>query len=55
MVTAKQAWIGLVALFLVALLIVVAAMYWQHMTGSNFLHLLADGGPNGPGPVGQGC
>ena len=42
MVTAKQAWIGFFILLLVALLIIVAFMYWQHITGTNLLHLLAD-------------
>ena len=55
MVTARQTWIGLVILFLVALLIVVAAFYWQHVTGASISHLLADG-PFGGGPGGgQGC
>jgi hypothetical protein len=51
MITAKQAWIGLVILVLVALLVLAAAVYWQHATGVNYLHLLADG--DGPKP--QGC
>lgn len=46
MITAKQASIGFVALLLVMLLIVVAAIYWQHVTGTNIIHLLADGDPN---------
>jgi len=54
MVTARQTRIGLMILLLVALLIVVAAMYWQHITGSNILHLLADGSA-GSVPIGQGC
>ncbi len=53
MVTVKVTWIGFVALLLIMLLIVVAALYWQHVTGVNPLHLLADGGPNSPVP--QGC
>jgi uncharacterized membrane protein len=52
MVTAKQIWIGFVILFLVALLIVVAAVYWQHITGASFSHLL--GVDPYPG-IGQGC
>ncbi len=53
MVTLKQAWIGLVLLLLVVMLIVVFAVYWQHVTGLNTMHvLLADGGN---GPIGQGC
>ena len=51
MITAKQAWIGFVVLFLVLLLVVVATIYWQHVTGTNILHLLADGDK----PVPQGC
>ncbi len=51
MITAKQAWIGLVILVLVALLVVVFAVYWQHVTGISVSHLLADG--NFPKP--QGC
>ena len=51
MLTAKQAWVGLVILLLVMLLIVVAATYWHHVTGVNPLHLLADGNF----PTGQGC
>ena len=55
MITVRQTWIGLVVLFLVMLLIVVAALYWQHVTGVSFSHLLADG-PFGGGPgAGQGC
>lgn len=53
MVTTRQAWIGFVVLLLVVLLVVFATMYWQHVTGVSMLHVLADGGPNGP--VGQGC
>jgi hypothetical protein len=52
MVTTKQAWIGFAILFLVMLLIVVATMYWQHVTGMNYLHVLAD---NADKPIGQGC
>ena len=49
MVTARQAWIGLVLLLLVVMLIVLFAAYWQHMTGVNVMHeLLA-------GQVPQGC
>ena len=51
MITAKQAWIGLVILVLVALLVLAAAVYWQHTTGVSYLHLLADG--DGPRP--EGC
>jgi hypothetical protein len=42
MITARHTWVGFVILFLVALLIVVAAMYWQHVTGTNLMHLLAE-------------
>jgi disulfide bond formation protein DsbB len=51
MIAAKQAWISLLILFLVMLLVVVAAVYWQHVTGSNPLHLLADS----PDHIIQGC
>ena len=53
MITIRQAWIGIVVLFLVMLLILVALVYWQHVTGVNTLHLLlADGGTGIPT---QGC
>ena len=51
MITAKQAWIGFVVLLLVLLLVIVATIYWQHVTGTNILHILADGNY----PTGQGC
>ncbi len=51
MITVKQAWVGFLILFLVALLVVVFVAYWQHVTGVNPLHLLADG----DGPLPQGC
>jgi uncharacterized integral membrane protein len=51
MITAKQAWIGLVILMLVMLLVVVFAVYWHHVTSVNYLHLLADGNS----PIPQGC
>jgi len=51
MLTIRQAWIGLLILFLVALLVVVAATYWQHVTGASAAHLLAFI----PQPTGQGC
>jgi hypothetical protein len=50
-VTVRQTWVGFLILFLVVLLVLVAAVYWHHFTGVNPLHLLADG-PNGPLPVG---
>ena len=53
MVTARQAWIGFVALLLVVLLIIVAVMYWQHVTGTNYLHVMAT--IYQPGGAGQGC
>ncbi len=53
MLTIRQAWIGLLILLLVALLVVVAATYWQHVTGVNYLHLLADGSPDGS--ISHGC
>ena len=49
MVTVKQAWVGLLILLLVALLVLVAAVYWHHVTGVNPLPLLA------PAGAGQGC
>jgi hypothetical protein len=49
MVTTKQAWIGIVLLLLVAILIVLFAVYWQHVTGLNTMHVLL------AGPIGQGC
>jgi hypothetical protein len=52
MVTLKQAWVGFVLLLLVVLLVVIFAVYWQHVTGLNTVHmLLADGN----GPIPQGC
>ncbi len=42
MVTTRQAWIGFLILLLVVLLVVVATMYWQHITGVSMLHVLAD-------------
>ena len=42
MLTKKQAWIAFVMLLLVVLLTLVAVMYWQHVTGTSLLHLLAD-------------
>ena len=53
MVTAKQAWLGSVTLLLVALLIIAAVMYWQHITGTNYLHVMAT--IYQPGSAGQGC
>ncbi len=51
MVTARQAWVGFLILFLVMLMVVVFAVYWHHVTGVNPLHLLADG----PDFVTHGC
>ena len=45
-VTARQAWVGFLILFVVVLL-VAAAVYWHHVTGLNPLHLLADHTPTG--------
>jgi len=42
MVTTKQAWIGFVVLLLVMLLVVVAMVYWQHVTHVSYLPVLAD-------------
>ncbi len=39
MVTTRQAWLGFVVLLLVILLIAVATLYWQHVTGTSFAHL----------------
>jgi uncharacterized membrane protein YwaF len=50
-VTARQAQVGFLILFLVVLLVVVAALYWHRVIGVNFLHLLA----YVPGPIGMGC
>ena len=52
MLTIRQAWIGLLILFLVALLVVVAATYWQYITGASAAHLLAFIPQPG---AGQGC
>jgi len=49
MVTLKQAWIGLVLLLLVMMLMVVFAVYWQHVTGLNTMHVLL------AGQVPEGC
>ncbi len=52
MVTTKQAWIGFIVLSLVMLLVVVAMVYWQHVTGVNAWYLL----PSIPQPDGtSGC
>jgi lipoprotein signal peptidase len=40
MVTNKHVQIALLVLFLVLLLIIVAMMYWQHVTHVSFLHNL---------------
>ena len=50
-VTDRQAWVGFLILFVVALLVLVAAVYWYHVTGISPLHLLADI----PDHVTQGC
>jgi hypothetical protein len=42
MVTTKQAWIGFSTLLLVMLLVIVAMIYWQHMTHVSYLPVLAD-------------
>jgi len=51
MITARQTWVGFLILLLVMLLVVVFAVYWHHVTGVNYLHLLADGDV----PTPQGC
>lgn len=53
MVTAKQVSFGLLVLLLVTLLIVMAALYWHHMTGVSVAHLLAWG--RYPPGGGEGC
>jgi hypothetical protein len=56
MITIKQAWVGFLILFLVMLLVVVAAMYWHHVTGTHSLHFLAMILPPIPlPPIPQGC
>ncbi len=47
MVTIRQAWIGLAILFVVALLIILFTVFWQHITGSNALPLLGPYVPEG--------
>jgi len=54
MVTTKQAWIGFIVLLLVMLLVIVAMIYWQHVTGVNTWHLLASIPLPTPDTV-QGC
>ena len=39
--TARMTWIGFFILLLVALLLVGAMIYWQHITGMNYLHVIA--------------
>ena len=53
MVTTKQAWIGFIVLLLVVLLVVLATIYWQHVTHMNYVHVLA--AIFQPGGAGQGC
>ena len=55
MITARHAWVGFLILLLVMLLVVVFAVYWQHVTGMSVSHLLADGGGPYGGGTGQGC
>ena len=50
-VSARQALIGFLILFVVVLLIVTATFYWHHATGVNYLQVLADGVDH----VIQGC
>ena len=52
LVTIRQVWVGFVILFLVVLLVLVAAVYWYRITGVSPLHLLAD---ISDGPRPQGC
>ncbi len=51
MLTAKQAWIGFVVILIVVLLVLATSIYWQHVTGMNYLHVLADGSDH----IIQGC
>lgn len=51
-VTVRQTWVGFFILFLVLILVLVAAVYWHHVTGVNLLHFLAFI-PQPPVP--QGC
>ena len=51
MVSTKQVWIGFVVLLLVMLLVVVAMIYWQHVTHVSYLHILA----TIAGDITQGC
>jgi len=53
MVTTRQAWLGFVVLLLVILLVAVATLYWQHLTGMNYLHVIAQILP--PTGSGAGC
>lgn len=39
-VTAKATWIGLIVLFLVIILVIASALYWQHTTGTSPVHAL---------------
>jgi uncharacterized protein (DUF58 family) len=55
MVTVRQAWLGFALLALLALLIIVAALYWQHLTGASLSHLLAISPLGDSGSTGQGC
>ena len=50
MVTVKHTWIGFVVLFLVMVLVVVAAIYWHHMIGALVVHWVPF-----PSVIGQGC
>jgi hypothetical protein len=50
-VTARQTWVGFLILFVVALLVLAASFYRQHVTHVSVLHLLAFI----PQPIGQGC
>ena len=53
MLTVKHAWIGFVMLLLVVLLTFIAMMYWQRLTGINYLHIIAQILP--PDIITHGC
>jgi hypothetical protein len=40
MITIRHTWLGLVILLLVLSLIAVSVLYWHHVTGASYTHLL---------------
>jgi hypothetical protein len=50
-VTTRQVWVGFLILFVVTLLVLVTALYWNHIIGVDPLHLLA----LGPDDYVHGC